>query len=136
MAYSPARTLPSPPPRSFWRRLADGPLPAVLPIALAAVVFFPITRNYFYQDDFLHLYRIVNRGLLELLVTPHGGHILVVRNAVFWLFYHLFGTAAGYYFTAVLLTHLVNVSLLYAVAPRAATRHWPVSAPRSGASAA
>src|SRR5262245_8787249 len=115
MVYSPARALPSPPPRSSWRRLSDTPLPALLPIALAAFVFFPITRNYFYQDDFLHLYRIVNRGVLEVLLTPHGWHILLVRNAVFWLFYQLFGTAAACYFAAVLLTHLLNVALLYAV---------------------
>jgi hypothetical protein len=104
-----------PPLRPFWRRLSDGALPALLPIALATVVFFPITRNYFYQDDFVHLYRLVNHGPLENLLVPHAGHISVARNAVFWLFFTLFATATPYYFAVVLLTHLLNVYLLFAV---------------------
>jgi hypothetical protein len=88
---------------------------ALLPIALAAVVFFPVTGNYFYQDDFLYLYRIVNRGLLEHLLTPHGGHVLIARNAIFWLFYQLFGAVPVWYFAIVLLTHLLNVYLLFSV---------------------
>ena len=79
------------------------------------MIFFPITGNYFYQDDFLHLYRIVNRGLLEHLLTPHGGHVLIARNAIFWLFFELFGAAPTWYFAIVLLTHLLNVYLLFAV---------------------
>ena len=88
---------------------------AALPLALAAVVYFPITGNYFIEDDFLFLYRIVNGNWLQNLLTHHGGHILIARNAVFWLFHTLFGTAAAWYFAVVLLTHLLNVYLLFAV---------------------
>ena len=75
----------------------------------------PITGYYFYQDDFLFLYRIVNEPWPEFLLAPHGGHLLIARNAIFWLFHTLFATAAGWYFCVVLLTHLLNVYLLFAV---------------------
>ena len=75
----------------------------------------PITGYYFYQDDFLFLYRVVNSSWPELLLAPHGGHLLIARNAIFWLFHTLFATAAGWYFSSVLLTHLLNVYLLFAV---------------------
>ena len=87
----------------------------VLPLALTAIVWLPITGNYFYQDDFLFLYRVVNSSWPEFLLAPHGGHLLIARNAIFWLFHTLFATAAGWYFCVVLLTHLLNVYLLFAV---------------------
>ena len=98
----------------------------VVPVALAAVVYWPITANYFFADDFLHLYQVVNEPLTKLLVTPFGGHLYTVRNLAFTLLYHLFGPEPRWYFCAVLLTHLVNVALLQEVvlrlgaAPRAA----------------
>ena len=82
-------------------------------LLLAAVAYWPITRNYFYTDDFLNLYDIVNDPLLQYLVTPNGGHMLLVRNAVFRAMFQLFGTHPEYYFACVLLTHLVNVWLLF-----------------------
>src|SRR5262245_2705527 len=99
----------------------------VVPVALAAAVYWPITANYFFADDFLHLYQVVNDPLAKLLVTPFGGHLYTVRNFAFTLLYHLFGPEPRWYFYAVLLTHLVNVALLQEVvlrlgaAPRAAT---------------
>jgi len=98
----------------------------VVPVALAAAVYWPITANYFHADDFLHLYQVVNEPLAKFLVTPFGGHLYTVRNLAFTLLYHLFGPEPRWYFCAVLLTHLVNVALLQEVvlrlgaAPRAA----------------
>ncbi len=85
----------------------------LLPVALAAWRFYPITRNYFYGDDLYNLYQIVNRGLIEYLIKPYGMHLLAARNVVFYLCYQLFGTNAAPYFWVVLLTHLVNVFLLF-----------------------
>jgi hypothetical protein len=85
----------------------------LLSIAFAAVVYWPITRNYFLFDDFLHLYEVVNLPLLRVLVEPFGEHLYVVRNLVFASFYHVFGPEPRWFFAAVLLTHLVNVGLLY-----------------------
>ena len=87
----------------------------LFPVAFSALVYYPITKNYFYADDFLNLYRIANTQLLEYLVMPHGGHVLLVRNAIFYLFAQAFKTEPAYYFWAVLLTHLVNVYLLFQV---------------------
>ncbi len=92
-------------------------LPAVLAAAAAllfsAVVYGPLTRNYFFSDDFLNLYYIANDSLLQYLLTPNGGHLLVARNAVFYAMRALFGLRPELFFAAVLLTHLVNVWLLF-----------------------
>jgi hypothetical protein len=87
----------------------------LLALALSAIVFFPITHNYFYSDDFLHLYNLVNYGPLDFIVRPHGGHVLLTRNAIFALFHYLFGTEPAWYFTLVLFTHLLNVYLLFEI---------------------
>ena len=78
-------------------------------------MYFPITRNYFFWDDFLYLYRIANGSLTKFLLDMHGGHLLMTRNAVFLLFYEIFGTHAAGYFWLVLLTHLLNVFLLFRI---------------------
>src|SRR5262249_25136181 len=88
---------------------------AALALGLAIFVYYPITQNYFVYDDFLHLFHIANDSLLKFLLTMHGGHLLVVRNAVFALCYHLFGTDAPAYFWVVLATHLANVLLLFLI---------------------
>jgi len=87
-------------------------------LALSALAFYPITGNYFFADDFLNLFKIVNDPVLQYLVTPNGGHLLVTRNAIFYLMFQLFGAhPEGYYWSA-FLTHLVNVGLLYWVIRR------------------
>jgi len=87
----------------------------VLPIALATIRYYPIIQNYFFSDDFLNLYHIADDPLLKYLVTPNGGHVLLTRNAIFYLSLQLFGTDPRYYFWIVLLTHLINVALLFRV---------------------
>lgn len=90
-------------------------LPAV---GLSALVYLPIVTTYFYADDFVHMLGIADRGFLHFVFSLFGGHILVLRNLVFYLSYRLFGfTPAPYYWT-VLLTHLLNVWLLFRVVRR------------------
>ncbi len=91
---------------------------ALLPLAAAATVFFPITRSYFHTDDFLCLQAIVNDSLPHFVLRPLGGHVLIARNLLFVLFYRLFGTHAAAWFGVVLLTHLLNVALLYVLVRR------------------
>lgn len=86
----------------------------LIPVAFSAVAYYPIIGNFFFQDDFLNLYRIRNVNLWEYLWTPHGGHILLTRNTLFYLFAEIFGPAPSRFFWAVLLTHLLNVVLLFA----------------------
>src|ERR1051326_6070639 len=113
---------------TLWTRLAW-----LLPVTMSAVVYFPITRNYFYGDDFFNFWYLANQGLVHFVLRLHGGHSCVTRNIVMALFHRIFGMNPAPFFWAVLLTHLLNVFLLYeavagspiAVAPRA-------SVPRSG----
>ena len=100
-----------PPPTLAARLLAS---PAV-PLAFATAVYAPLLHNYFYLDDFFELYGVVNEPLLPFLLKPMSGHLLVVRNAVLALCYHVFGMDPRGYFALVLATHLFNVWLLFKV---------------------
>ena len=51
-------------------------------LAFTAAVYLPLTQNYFHTDDFLNLYQILNEPLPTYLLTPHGGHVLLTRNAL------------------------------------------------------
>lgn len=83
-----------------------------LPVAIAGAVWWPITRNYFYGDDLLSVYDVVNKPAGELLLLPYGGHLYVVRNALYLLLYRLFGPTPEAYYAVALLAQLVNVGLL------------------------
>jgi len=87
----------------------------LLALALSLRVFYPITAGYFFADDFFNLYLIRNSSPIEYLLTPLGGHLLVTRNALFYVTHALFGTQAEYYYAVVLITHLVNVALMFRV---------------------
>jgi hypothetical protein len=87
----------------------------VLPILLSALVYLPILRTYFFADDFVCLYQIANTGFVKFFLQPFGGHVLLVRNLAFYLFYHLFGPWSEAFYSMVLLTHLLNVWLLFRI---------------------
>lgn len=82
-------------------------------VGFSAFVYYPITRNYFYADDFLYLFQINNVPLLEFLLTPNGGHAQFARNLLFYLSYRSFGLDPHGYMWLALLTHLINVALLF-----------------------
>ncbi len=88
---------------------------AAFPVLLAAWVYFPITRSYFWSDDFTNMVSIVNDGFLSFVLRPFGGHNLLVRNLAFYGSYQLFGLRADLYFWTVLLTFLLAVWLLFRV---------------------
>src|SRR5262249_1172717 len=85
------------------------------PVALAAWIYFPITRAYFYADDFTNLVSIVNDGFLPFVLRPFGGHNLLVRNLAFYGSFHLFGLRADLFFWTALLTYRLAVWLLVRV---------------------
>ena len=98
-------------PRSTrWSAVAT-----LVPVLVAACIYFPITRSFFYADDFVCLLSIRNDGFLRFVLHPFAGHDLVVRNLVFYASAWLFGLRAELFFWTVLLTHLLNVWLLYRV---------------------
>src|SRR5262249_17981647 len=72
-------------------------------------------RTYFFADDFNCLLSILNDGFLRFVLRPFAGHNLLVRNLAFYASYQLFGMRAELYFWTVLLTHLLNVWLLFRV---------------------
>ncbi|MDX2170116.1 MAG: hypothetical protein SF182_23800 [Deltaproteobacteria bacterium] len=98
----------------------------LLSAALVAslIVWRALPSSYFQGDDFMNLFRIVDRPLGEYLLSTHAGHVLVVRNAVFYLFARLFGTDAARYFVVVLLTHLLNTALLFGLLRRVTRSPW------------
>src|SRR5215470_16271639 len=105
--------LPGGPGAIRWGRLDALLLAAAL--AATAVVWHSLTQNFFFADDFLNLQMIVNARVDAYVLQPASGHLLILRNALFWLFYQAFGTRAELYFLMVLLTHLANVVLVFAV---------------------
>ena len=108
---SPAHQTVSPAPGTTirWHPLA------LVPLALTAWVYYPITRVYFFADDFYHLGRLANDDNLAFVLAPFGGHNLLVRNLAFLGSWHLFGLHSEPWYWTVLLTHLLNVWLLFGV---------------------
>jgi len=88
---------------------------ALLPVAAAAAAHWRTIGAYFFEDDFLHLYDLRNGGLVEFLLTPHGGHMYVARNVAYAVLDALFGLDARYYLGTMYLTHLLNAYLFYRV---------------------
>jgi len=74
-----------------------------------------VTGVYFFADDFFCLLQIVERPFLHFLIVPFGGHVLLVRNFFFWVWYAVFGFQSEPYYEAAFVTHLVNVWLLFRV---------------------
>lgn len=91
---------------------------AAVPVAFAAWVYYPITANFFHADDFPNLFLIQDSPLLPYLLKPHGGHILLARNFVFFLNMKLGGPVPSHFFWPVLITHLFNTWLLFRVLER------------------
>src|SRR5262249_13793689 len=105
---SPASAAPERPGASgSWHPLV------LVPLALAAWVYHPITRIYFFADDFILLASIASDRAAAFLLRPFGGHNCLGRNAVFLASYHVLGLRADLYYWSVLLTHLLNVALLF-----------------------
>jgi hypothetical protein len=88
------------------------------PLGLAAVTFWPILGNYFHADDFVDFFHVAAFPLGQYVMEEHGGHMYVVRNLVFALAWSTFGNDPRPYFALVLVTHVVNVALLFVVVRR------------------
>jgi len=91
---------------------------ALLPVVLSFAAQHKVLASDFWRDDFLHLYDIVNDGVLRFVFSPYGGHVYTLRNLIFALTYKAFGLDPVPYFWCVILTHSLNVFLLSAVLRR------------------
>ena len=83
------------------------------PVLVVAVVYYSLINVYFHADDLRSFLVIADRGAAAFLFEQFGGHALVVSRAFWVLWYRLFGLSAAPYMWSVLLTHLLNVVLLY-----------------------
>ena len=92
----------------------------LIPVVLAALVYAPIVDNYFWGDDFFTLFRLRDLPPFEYLFRPQGSHLYAATGAVFWAGDRLFGPHPRGLFCFALLTHLLNVALLFAVIRRLA----------------
>ena len=101
-------------------------LALVVALLASAFVYAPIRESFFIWDDFYNFLMVCDEGALRFIVTPMAGHMLYVRNAVLALSWTLFGLSAAPYFWLVLVTHLVNVWLLFRLVIRLTER--PVAA--------
>src|SRR5262245_54192269 len=100
------------------RRPADGlstTVAALVPVALSTMMTFHITTNYFWADDFYHLYRMRNDRLIEYLFRPQGGHVQATQFGIAYAINQLAGTRPEPYFWSAVITHVVNVALLFVV---------------------
>lgn len=97
-------------------------LALLVALAGTAFVWFPLTRVYFYEDDYVHLYHFANGPFLEEILRPHAGHSYLARNLVWRITLHAFGPHAEAFFSTVLLAHLVAVAFAFLVALRVTRR--------------
>ena len=94
----------------------------VVPLVVSGVAYGPVTRSYFFADDFFNFVRIADSGWLRYIFTPMAGHVVLVRALVNSLHYAAFGIDAAKYFWFVLANHLVNVGLTFIVLHRITRR--------------
>jgi hypothetical protein len=73
---------------------------------------------FFFADDFLYLFRMNDAPFSELFLVPNAGHLLMFRNLLWLGTWLVFGAEPAGYFVIVLLTHVLNVGLLFLLARR------------------
>src|SRR5262245_37296331 len=89
----------------------------VLCVAVLAV-FRPLFTGGFFLDDLVRLYDLANFGLGKLLLSQHGGHMLLASNGVYAVFKYLFGLEPHRWFVAVVALHAINTVLLFSTLRR------------------
>ena len=87
----------------------------ILAIGLSLVVYAPILKNYFYQDDFRVLQLLTNLPLGKFLMTRFNNHLQIVHNAFFAGMYAVAGIYPMPYYLVLLLLHGINVGLVFAI---------------------
>jgi hypothetical protein len=88
-------------------------LAALVPLLAAFWIWHPLLGAFFYADDFIHLFDLVTVGPVRFLTQIWGGHLYLVRNGIFLGMFRTFGLDPQPWFWSVLVTHLLNVLLLY-----------------------
>lgn len=97
-----------PPRPGVWLALA-------VALGASALVYAPITRIYFHEDDFFLLYELTNDSFLTAILRPYLGHANLVRNLVAGATLGIFGPRPEAFQATVLVGHLVAVGVLFRV---------------------
>lgn len=91
----------------------EAPLLLLLPVVLAALVFWPNPQQWFFREDLYHVYRAVNQPWPALLLQHFAGHVYTSLSLVAVGLYALFGMNADGWFAVLTALHLVNVALCF-----------------------
>ena len=95
-----------------------GILAPVVTIGVAAATWHRVSGAFFFADDFVHLYDLVSCSRTAFLTQVWAGHIIAAPRFAMLLLFDIFGPDPRPYFWSMLLTHLLNVALLYGVIMR------------------
>ena len=106
-------TRPTSIPRAAW---------SLVPLVAAAIAYTPVLRSYFFADDFHSFVVIADRGAVPFLFEQFGSNPCLVRNAIWLLLHRSFGFEAEPFMWVALLTHLLNVWLLWLTLDRLTRR--------------
>jgi len=87
----------------------------IISLAVVLIVNFQLLSSFFFEDDFVHFYRISNWHPLEFIFSNIGGHLFIFRNLIIYCMFKLFGLNSVAYFLTVLLTHLGSAYILYKI---------------------
>lgn len=87
-------------------------------LAVVTLVYFRLTRVYFWSDDYSALVMAVDHGFARFFLQPIAGHVYYVRNLFFLTPYWLFGFRSEPYGWMALAIQLVNTALLFRVTHR------------------
>jgi hypothetical protein len=108
-----ARSIPT--RRARGARPHSGALFPILAVGLSLVVYAPILKSYFWQDDFFILHLLTNWPLDKFLTTRFGDHLLIVRNGFYAGMYAIAGANPMPYYAVLLALHGINVGLVFAI---------------------
>jgi hypothetical protein len=91
----------------------EAPLLLLLPVVLAALVFWPSPQQWFFREDLYHVYRAVNQPWPALLLQHFAGHVYASLSLMAVGLYALFGLNADGWFAVLTALHLVDVALCF-----------------------
>ena len=119
-----------------WRRRYGGALVGLLPVALAAALYWPVAGyDFIALDD--NLYLLENRNVRQGLTVKNLLWAITAFDAANWhpltwlsliVDYELFGLHAAGYHAMNLFLHILNVAFLFAVLKRLTGETWKSAA--------
>lgn len=91
--------------------------PFILLAFLVILFWYPVTQNndFFYDDlDFIQTFQ-QNQATLGYFFAPHNEHFMPMFKGIFFIMFKIFGLNIVPYMWLLILVHIINVSLFYAI---------------------